>query len=313
MIQLRIAILGGSGFVGRRLVQALVERGHDVSVFSRNLAAHHDRLLTPGVRLRQLDVYDEVALASALAGMDVAINLVGILNERGNDGRGFHRAHVQLTQGLIRACHAAGVRRLLQMSSLNAGRGSSYYLISRGDAEAAVRASGLQWTIFEPSVIFGVGDGLFCRFAALLQNLPVLPLARADARFAPVHVGDVVEAFVRCLDNAATIGETYELYGPEVYSLREIVQMCARQLGLRRWVIPLPDMIGRVQALVCDFVPGKPFSSDNFRSLLTDSVGGIDGLHRLGIQPARVSRLLPSILGHVDDRQARLARYRAMR
>jgi len=313
MIQQRIAILGGSGFVGRRLVQALAARGHDVTVFSRNLAAHHDRLLPPGVRLRQLDVYDEAALAEALAGMTAAINLVGILNERGNDGRGFHRAHVELTEILIRACDAAGVRRLLQMSSLNAGRGSSHYLISRGQAEAAVRASGLQWTLFEPSVIFGVGDGLFCRFAALLQNLPVMPLARAGTRFAPVFVGDVVEAFLRCLDNPSTVGETYELYGPEIYSLREIVELCARQLGLRRWVIPLPDFLGRLQALACDFVPGKPFSSDNFRSLLTDSVGGIDGLHRLGIEPAKVSRLLPSILGHVDDRQTRLARYRAMR
>ena len=313
MIQQRIAILGGSGFVGRRLVQALAERGHDVTVFSRNLAAHHERLLPPGVRLRQINVYDEAALASALAGMDVAINLVGILNERGNDGRGFHRTHVELTQGLIRACHAAGVPRLLQMSSLNAGRGSSHYLISRGQAEAAVRASGLQWTLFEPSVIFGVGDGLFCRFAALLQNLPVMPLARANARFAPVFVGDVVEAFLRCLDNPSTAGETYELYGSEVYSLRQIVELSARQLGLRRWVIPLPDVLGRLQALACDFVPGKPFSSDNFRSLLTDSVGGIDGLHRLGIEPAKVSRMLPLILGHVDDRQTRLARYRAMR
>jgi NADH dehydrogenase len=313
MIQQRIAVLGGSGFVGRRLVQALAERGHEVSVFSRNLAAHHERMLPPGVRLRQLDVYDEAALASALAGMDVAINLVGILNERGNDGSGFRRAHVELTQGLIRACHAAGVRRLLQMSSLNAGRGSSHYLISRGEAEAAVRASGLHWTVFEPSVIFGAGDGLFCRFAALLQNLPVLPLARADARFAPVHVGDVVEAFLRCLDNPASHGETYELYGPEIYSLREIVQLTARQLGLRRMVIALPDALGRLQALACDFVPGKPFSSDNFRSLLTDSVGGIDGLHRLGIEPARVSRLIASILGHGDDRQTRLARYRSSR
>ena len=313
MSKQRIAILGGSGFVGRRLVQALAGQGQEVTVFSRNLAAHHERLLPPGVRLQQLDVYDEVALATALAGMQVVINLVGILNERGNDGQGFHRAHVQLTQGLIRACHAAGVPRLLQMSSLNAGRGSSYYLKSRGEAEAAVRASGLQWTLFEPSVIFGAGDGLFCRFASLLQLAPVLPLARAQTRFAPVYVGDVVEAFLRCLDNPASIGETYELYGPEIYSLAEIVRLCARQLGLRRWVIALPDVLGRLQALACDFVPGKPFSSDNFRSLLIDSVGGIDGLHRLGIEPARVSRLLPSILGHVDDRQTRLARYRAMR
>jgi NADH dehydrogenase len=199
------------------------------------------------------------------------------------------------------------------MSALNAGRGSSHYLQSRGEAEVAVKASGLDWTVFEPSVIFGTGDGLFTRFAALLKHLPVLPLACADARFAPVYVGDVVEAFSRSLGDRGTIGEVYELYGPDVFSLKQIVQMTARQLGLGRLVVPLPSLLGRIQGVVCDFVPGKPFSSDNFRSLQTDSVGGIDGLHRLGIVPTRVQEVLPDLLGNSDDRQTRLARYRAAR
>ena len=203
--------------------------------------------------------------------------------------------------------------RLLQMSSLNAGRGHSHYLKSRGEAEAAVKASGLRWTIFEPSVIFGRGDGLFCRFADVLRLAPVLPLARAGCKFAPVYVGDVVTAFERALADDRTIGEVYELYGPEVFTLADIVRMTARQLGLRRWVLPLPDALGRLQALACDFVPGKPFSSDNYRSLLTDSVGGVDGLHRLGIVPVRVAEVLPGILGHADDKQTRYARYRAQR
>ena len=313
MIPQRIVVLGGSGFVGRRLLRRLAEDGHSLLLLSRNLGAHDDRLLPPGVRLRQVDVHDGEALRQVFAGADVVINLVGILNERGDDGAGFRRVHVELTRTVIAACQAAGVSRLLQMSSLNAGRGCSHYLASRGEAEAAVRESGLAWTIFEPSVIFGDGDGLFFRFAAILRRLPVLPLARAEARFAPVFVGDVAEAFARVLRDPSTAGETYELYGPEVYTLRQIVEMTARQLGLRRWIIPLPDWIGRVQALACDFVPGKPFSSDNFRSLLTDAVGGIDGLHRLGIAPTRVSRTLPSLLGHAGDRQSRFSRYRAMR
>ena len=313
MIPQRIVVLGGSGFVGRRLLRRLAEDGHSLLLLSRNLGAHDDRLLPPGVRLRQVDVHDGEALRQVFAGADVVINLVGILNERGDDGAGFRRVHVELTRTVIAACQAAGVSRLLQMSSLNAGRGCSHYLASRGEAEAAVRESGLAWTIFEPSVIFGEGDGLFFRFAAILRRLPVLPLARAEARFAPVFVGDVAEAFARVLRDPSTAGETYELYGPEVYTLRQIVEMTARQLGLRRWIIPLPDWIGRVQALACDFVPGKPFSSDNFRSLLTDAVGGIDGLHRLGIAPTRVSRSLPSLLGHAGDRQSRFSRYRAMR
>jgi NADH dehydrogenase len=140
-----------------------------------------------------------------------------------------------------------------------------------------------------------------------------LPLACANAKFAPVYVGDVAEAFARSLHDPAAIGEVYELYGPEVFSLREIVAMASRQLGLKRLVLPLPEPLGRLQAFACDFVPGKPFSSDNWRSLQTDSVGGIDGLHRLGIQATRVAQVLPDILGHADDRQARLTRLRAMR
>jgi NADH dehydrogenase len=176
-----------------------------------------------------------------------------------------------------------------------------------------VKASGLDFSIFEPSVIFGHGDGLFCRFAQLLKIAPVLPLARANAKFAPVYVGDVTEAFVRALGNRRSHGEVYELYGPDVFTLAQIVQMTAKARGLSRLVVPLPDLLGRLQGLVFDFVPGKPFSSDNFRSLLTDSVGGIDGLHRLGITPTRVAAKLPEILGHVDDRQTRYDRYRAAR
>ncbi|HLS83531.1 MAG TPA: complex I NDUFA9 subunit family protein [Arenimonas sp.] len=309
----KLVILGGTGFVGRHLVSRLAREGHRIVLLSRNIALHSDRLLPPGVDLRELDVYDPTALQQAFAGADAVINLVGILNERGDNGRGFRRAHVELSKLVIAAMKLAGVRRLLQMSALNAGRGQSHYLKSRGEAEAAVKASGLDWTIFEPSVIFGPGDGLFCRFATLLRLAPVLPLARAGARFAPVYVGDVVEACRRALHDRRTFGEVYELYGPDVFTLREIVRMTARQCGLKRLVLPLPDAIGRLQAWLCDFLPGKPFSSDNFRSLLTDSVGGVDGLHRLGIEPTSVQARLPEILGHVHDRQSRYARYRAAR
>lgn len=313
MTPLKLVILGGTGFVGRHLVARLAADGHAVTLLSRNLACHENRMLPPGVELREMDVYDPTALRQAFTGCDAVVNLVGILNEHGDSGRGFRRAHVELTKLVIAAMQLAGVRRLLQMSSLNAGRGQSHYLKSRGEAEAAVKASGLEFSIFEPSVIFGHGDGLFCRFAQLLKIAPVLPLARANAKFAPVYVGDVTEAFVRALGNRRSHGEVYELYGPDVFTLAQIVQMTAKARGLSRLVVPLPDLLGRLQGLVFDFVPGKPFSSDNFRSLLTDSVGGIDGLHRLGITPTRVAAKLPEILGHVDDRQTRYDRYRAAR
>lgn len=308
-----IIVLGGTGFVGRRLVARLAASGCTVTVLSRRLEPHRAFLPPPGVSIRAIDVYDPGALKAAFTGADAVINLVGILNERGDSGRGFRRAHVELTKLVIAAMQLSGVRRLLQMSALNAGRGNSHYLRTRGEADAAVRASGLDWTIFQPSLIFGPDDGLFCRFATLLALTPVLPLARATCKFAPVYIDDVVSAISRTLVERRSIGEVYELYGPEVFTLAQLVRLTATQLGLHRLILPLPDALGRLQALACDLIPGKPFSSDNFRSLQTDSVGGIDGLHRLGIEPVRVRDRLPDILGHDQNRQARLARYRERR
>lgn len=310
---MKIAILGGTGFVGRALLARLAAEGHALTVLSRNPHAHLDRLLPPGTQVTCGDVYDPEFLKARFQGQDAVVNLVGILNERGDNGRGFQRAHVGLTKLVVAACQLAGVRRLLQMSSLNAGRGESFYLKSRGEAEAVVKASGLDWTIFQPSVIFGPGDGFFCRFAALLKLSPVLPLARAGTRFAPVFVGDVAEAMRRSLHDRRTVGQVYELYGPEVFTLGELVRLTARQLGLKRLVLPLPDALGRLQGLLFDFVPGKPFSSDNYRSLKLDSVGAIDGLHQLGIPPTRIGQQLPAILGSPAGKQPRYDRYRAAR
>lgn len=307
-----IVIFGGTGFVGRHLVARLVAAGHDVLVPSRNRSMQRELHIVPQARVINVDVYSDAALRELLQGAHAVINLIGILNERGRNGRGFEAAHTGFTKKLIAACQASGTRRLLQMSALNAGRGRSHYLRTRGEAEAAVKASGLDWTIFQPSVIFGPGDGLFARFAGLLKIAPVLPLARAGAKFAPVHVGDVAEAFVRALTRPASIGQTYELYGPDVLTLKQIVQYTAQCMGLRRAVLALPDALGRIQAALMDFVPGKPFSTDNFLSLQVDSVGGIDGLHRLGIEATPISAVIPALLGP-DPQQRRLDRFRRSR
>jgi uncharacterized protein YbjT (DUF2867 family) len=307
-----IVVLGGTGFVGSHLVPALARSGWQVSVASRNAERLRALAVLPGVRIVSADVHDRAALMQLLRGADAAINLVGILNEPGRKGAGFRRAHVDLTGALVGACKEAGVSRLLQMSSLNAGRGNSHYLLSRGEAEQRVRASGLDWTIFQPSVIFGPGDGLFFRFAALLALSPLLPLAKPGAKFAPVYVLDVVKAFLRALEDRSTIGRTYEIYGPAVMTLREIVAYTARHRGLRRLIIGLPDPLGRLQAALFDFVPGKPFSSDNWKSLQIDSVGGIDGLYQLGIDKTPVDAVMPALLSG-SPRQARLDRCRALR
>lgn len=308
----RIVVFGGTGFVGNRLVPQLVREGFHVTVPSRNRNRQRDLFVLPQVRVVDANPYSPDDLQHLLNGASAAINLVGILNETGRDGTGFHRAHVELTEKIIAACHATGTRRLLQMSALNAGRGASHYLRTRGEAEARVTASGLDWTIFQPSVIFGPGDGLFERFAGLLKLAPALPLARANTKFAPVHVGDVAGAFVRALGNPATCAQTYELYGPQVMTLADIVRYTAHHLGLRRAVMPLPDALARVQAMMFDFVPGKPFSTDNYLTLKIDSVGGIDGLHRLGITPTHIDSIVPAQLA-LRTRQRRYDTYRRVR
>jgi len=305
---MKILILGGSGFVGSHLVRRLSREGHSITVISRypNAAKHLE--IVPRVRIRVFDPYDIERLADALSGHDAMINLVGILNESGRDGSGFRKAHVELVEIAIAACNKAGIQRIIQMSALNAGKGESHYLRTRGEGEQRVRTSGLHWTIFRPSTIFGPDDSFLNRFAGLLAISPVLPLARPDAKFAPVYIGDVVDAFVRALDGHEHVGESYELCGAETWALRDIVEWIAEQRGMRRWIVGLPDALGRLQGRVFDIVPGKPFSSDNFKSLLLDSTCSEDGFDRLGISPWPMSEKAPEWLG--EGHQGRLGRFR---
>ncbi|MEO6297606.1 MAG: complex I NDUFA9 subunit family protein [Dokdonella sp.] len=305
----KIVLLGGTGFVGSHLLPRLHADGHTITVLSRNREKHRELGVLPRVMVVNADVHDHATLARHLAGADAAINLVGILNERGGDGRGFQKAHVELTQTLLAACAAAGVSRLLQMSALRAGEGESFYLKTRGEAESRVKESALAWTLFRPSVIFGPGDGLFFRFASLLRMTPVLPLARPHALFAPVYVGDVAEAFARALIHPHTAGRIYELAGPRTIELAQIVRWTAQMIGKRRVVIPLPDTLGFMQACVGEWLPGKPISRDNFRSLKFDSIAREDGLATLGIVATPMEQVMPALLAHAG-RQQRFDRLR---
>jgi NADH dehydrogenase len=202
----------------------------------------------------------------------------------------------------------------LQVSALKAAVDApSYYLRSKGDAEQLIReaSAALDWTIFQPSVMFGPGDSFLNRFAGLLAAIPLaFPLAKPNARFQPVLVDDVIEAVLRCLNGGATSRQTYELGGPQVYSLREIVGLVAKLTGRRRWIVGLPDAVARTQALVMDFVPGRPFSSDNYRSLTIDSVCTEDGFAKLGIKPQSMVASARQYLGALED-NARLSQNRA--
>ena len=296
---LNICVLGGAGFVGTELVARLVGQGHWVRVPTRNPAhAQHLKVLSTA-ELVTANVHDPRTLGQLLSGMDAVINLIGILNESGRAT--FQSVHADFAAKLIAAMRGTRIRRLLQMSAVGADRdrGPSRYLRSKGEAEGRIRAAvHLDFTILRPSVIFGPRDSLTNRFAGLLRlGGGFLPLARAQARFAPAYVGDVAEAFVRTLEHRGSLGQTYELCGPEILTLEQIVRMTAAVAQLPCRILALPDALGRLQAAILGLLPGKPLSLDNFRSLTVDSVCAENGCARLGISPRHMMAVLPYYLG----------------
>lgn len=305
---MNIALLGGSGFVGKNLLPVLTARGHQCTVLTRDPERCRELRLHTGVTLQRANPYDVKSLATALAGADAVVNLVGILNERGRSGKGFERAHVTLMENLLQACKEAGVGRVLQVSALNAGvddPNASHYLKSKGRAEDVIKASGIDYTIVQPSIIFGVGDSFFNRFAGLLKLLPALPLACPNAKMQPVWVGDLAVAMAAMLDRRNAVGKVYPIVGPKQYTLIELVRFTAAAQGRKRWIFGLPDFLARLQGLVCDFVPGKPFSTDNYRSLQIDNVSSSNALPEFGIEPRPMEGLVRSYLGG-SSRQQRL-------
>jgi NADH dehydrogenase len=299
---LNVCVLGGTGFVGRELVGRLVHEGHWVRVVTRNLQ-HGDALrVLDRVELCVANIHDPRTLEKLLTGMDAVINLVGILNEQGSAT--FRRVHVELAARLVAAMRAAYVPRLLHMSSLGASpQAPSRYLRSKAEAEAFVRGPNarIEATLFRPSVIFGPGDSLTNRFAGLLRlSGGFLPLARAGARFAPIHVLDVVEAFARALYRHDTVGQTYELCGPAILTLEQIVRLTAQVAGLPVRVVPIPGGLARIQGTIMGLLPGKPFSLDNYRSLTVDSICQENGCARLGIEPVQMLAVLPTYLGRSE-------------
>lgn len=306
-----VCVLGGTGFVGRMLAAKLVRSGWGVRIPTRNRQRARKMLVLPDCDLIQADIHDAEQLAALIEGNDAVINLVGILNERGHDGSGFEHAHVALAEKLVAACRRTGVRRLVQMSALkaNAERGPSHYLRTKGQAEQVIKSragDSIRYTIFRPSVIFGPDDAFVNRFARILKLTPVLPLSQLNARFAPVYVGDVAEAFVRALGDSRSFGQTYELCGPDIYTLEEILRYLCRELGIRRAILRLPPTLGRLQAFVGEYLPGKPFSRDNFRSLTVASVCRDNGFAAFGITPKRMQPIVAGYLAAGPDEMTEL-------
>ncbi|MDZ7747978.1 MAG: complex I NDUFA9 subunit family protein [Halofilum sp. (in: g-proteobacteria)] len=304
-----VCVLGGTGFVGFNLVSRLNKQGKHVRVLTRRRERHKELLVLPYVEVVEADVNDPAALERNFADRDAVINLIGILNEKGHRGEGFRRMHVDLAKRVLEACKKNGVRRLLHMSALGADQGSapSHYLRTKGEAENHLHtfaAPEVALTSFRPSVIFGKGDGLFTLFADLLRIAPVFPVVCPSARFQPVYVGDVVERMCAALEDRSTFGRRYNLCGPEVWTMLELVRYTRSLRRYRRLLLPLPRWAARLQANVLEFVPGKPFSRDNFASLQLDSV-----CPEGATCPTAVEAVVPHYLGD-ETRQHRLQELR---
>ena len=316
-----ICVLGGTGFVGARLVTHLTDRGWHVRVPTRRRERHRALLVLPNVRLTEHAGLDEDTLVSLFQGCRAVVNLIGVLN---GDEQTFRQVHAELPERVARACRRAGVGRYLHMSALNADaeNGPSDYLKSKGEGERAVHALAgpdLRVTSFRPSVIFGPGDGFFNRFAGLLRLSPVLPLACPGARFAPVYLDDVCEAFITALEQPdRTADQHYDLCGPRTYTLRELVEYTARLADLKRKIVGLSDSLSERQARVFDglfkYLPlDPPFSKDNYRSMQVDSVASPErpGLKDLGITPRSVESVMPGLFG-IGPRSARYSLFRSL-
>jgi uncharacterized protein YbjT (DUF2867 family) len=298
-----VLVVGGTGFIGGHLVAQLAATGRRVLVPTRHASRARKYSVLPTVEVIEANVHDSTALARLVGRVDAVINLVGVLHSsRGAAGTrygpAFAAAHVELPKKIVAACQAAGVERYLHMSALGASaKGSSMYLRSKADGEAVALGAGLHTTVFRPSVVFGPDDQFLNMFASLQKYFPVMPLGGADARFQPVYVGDVAQAFVHAMEDPATFGKVYELGGPTVYTLRELVKLAGTLSGHARPVIGLPAPLARLQALALEWMPGGPLMSrDNLDSMKQDNVLSGPIAPRLGIVPTALESVAPQYL-----------------
>ena len=308
----KILILGGTGFVGRHVCEKLTQLQWRVTVPTRQEANARDIQMLPALDVFEANVHDEVALTRLVAGHDAVVNLVAILHGKQD---AFDKAHVALPQKLARACAASGVQRVVHVSALGADTRNpdgapSMYLRSKGHGEVALQHAGLALTVLRPSVIFGAEDKFLNVFARLQKIFPVIPLAGSHALFQPVWVEDVAQAITHCLQDAhthATADQTFEACGPDVFTLRQLVELAGRFSGINqgrgRPVIELPAALGRLQARLMALAPGEPLMSrDNLDSMMLPNIasGNLPGLEALGIVPAALEAVAPTYLSSVS-------------
>jgi NADH dehydrogenase len=294
-------LIGGSGFVGSAVAARLAAAGWRLRLPTRRLDRAQHLALLPMVEIVQADVFDPATLDRLMDGADAVINLVGVLHSPPGSpwGPAFERAHVRLPGELAAACARNRVPRLVHVSALGADPdGPSEYQRSKAAGEAAVRAAapGVGWTILRPSVIFGAGDRFLNLFAGLARIAPVLPLAGAGARFQPVWVDDVAAVVCDCLERADSIGQVFEVAGPQRYTLAELVRFAAAQVGRRPWIMPLPESLAMIQARLMELLPNPLMSRDNVRSMRADNIASGAPLP-FGRVPQALEAVGPGYLG----------------
>lgn len=296
-----VTIFGGSGFMGRHIVRALANEGWRVRVAVRRPNTAH--FLRPmgrvgQVQLLKTNVLDEAAVDMAVRGADAVINLVGILSQTGSQR--FEALHTQAAERIAKAAAAHGAAHVLHVSALGASADSpSAYARSKAQGEARVREAFPAATIFRPSILFGPEDDFFNRFAWLARLSPALPLiGGGHTRFQPVYVGDVARAALNALSDPSTAGKTYELGGPEIITMKQVMQLVLKETHRRRLLLPVPFGLARIQGAVLGLLPKPLLTLDQVRLLQSDNVvsEGALTLRDLGIVPEAVEAILPSYL-----------------
>lgn len=310
----RILVLGGSGFIGTHVVSQLTALGRRVVVPTRHRERARHLIVLPTIDVIETRVASVDGLDGLISGCDAVINLVGVLHSQpgGADdpfGAEFRRAHVDLPETIVRACQRSGVRRLVHVSALGvsddpANPGPSRYLRSKAAGEAHIRQStDLDWSILRPSVVFGADDAFLNLFASMQRRLPLVPLARPQARFQPIWVEDLARAIVNVIDAPATFGKTYDLVGPEVFTLRELVRMAGTWSGHPRPIIGLPSGIDRMVAGIMEMAPIPPMTIDNLDSMSVDNVSSQALSPDLGISPSSLQTIGPAMFGGGNERR----------